>query len=275
MRNLHKHLLIACFGLSVLGIACATKVERVAFEEKPEGTTPTDVPTSTPPGQTTQSTPTGPGPDDGGTDSAGPDTCKRTAPSNKCGVAPQCGCTGTETCDVQDSAGNVACITAGKGAMGVPCATSAGCARGLTCVFGTCHELCGNPGGKCTSPKTSDCIQVKNTGGAAVPNLAVCLVACDLRDATACGGTTGVGTGVCMVDDKGVTDCQAGGTKTAGQTCSPTDDCGPALVCVTSGANSTCRKWCRVGVSADCGGAACNGFSTKVMVGATEYGACP
>lgn len=274
MRTHQKHVLFL-FGLSVLGVACAAKVERTAFEEKPEGTTPGEVPTSAPTGQTTQSTPTSQVPDDAGPDTGGPDTCVRTAPSKKCGIAPQCGCTATETCDVQDSAGNVACITAGKGAMGVPCATSAGCARGLTCMFGTCHELCGNPGGKCTSPKTSDCIAVKNTGGTAVPNLNVCLVSCDLRDATACGGTTAVGTGVCMVDDKGVTDCQTGGTRTQGQVCTPTDDCGPALVCVTSAGNSTCRKWCRVGTN-DCGGAiVCGGFSTKVMVGTTEYGACP
>ncbi|MBS2016544.1 MAG: hypothetical protein JST00_26910 [Deltaproteobacteria bacterium] len=274
MRTFQKHLLFASLALPVLAVACASKVERAAFEEKPPGNTPEEVPTSAPTGQTTQSTPTPQVPEDAGTDSA-VDTCVRTAPSKKCGVAPQCGCTATETCDVQDSAGNVACITAGKGAMGVPCATSAGCARGLTCVFGTCHELCGNPGGKCTTPKTSDCLQVKSTGGAAVPNLAVCLVACDLRDPNACGGTTAVGTGVCMVDDKGVTDCQEGGTRTLGQTCSPTDDCGPALVCVTSGGSSTCRKWCRVGTN-DCGGATvCGGFSTKVMVGTTEYGACP
>ncbi len=273
-----KHLLsVACFALSAIVVgACATAVERTPFEQEPAGTTPTDPPpTNAPPTSTTQSGPTQTQPEAGSPDTAAPDTCKRTAPSNKCGVAPQCGCTAIETCDVQDSAGNVACITAGKGAMGTPCQSSAACGRGMTCSFGTCHELCGNPGGKCTSPKTSDCMQVKLQSGAAVPNLAVCLVSCDLRDPNACGGTTASGTGVCVVDDKGVTDCQEGGTKTNGQACGAGAECGPALVCVTSGTTSTCRKWCRVGTN-DCGGTtACGGFQTKIMVGSTEYGACP
>ena len=164
-----------------------------------------------------------------------PDTCKRTAPSNKCGLVPQCGCTLAETCDVEDSSGNVGCVTAGKAAMGAPCVATAGCALGLTCVFGTCHAFCDNPGSACTAPKTGGCIQVKSAAGAPIPNLTVCRVACDLRDVSACGGTTAAGTGVCMVDDNGATDCATGGTRTVNQTCTPTDECGPGLVCTLTG----------------------------------------
>jgi hypothetical protein len=112
-----------------------------------------------------------------------------------------------------------------------------------------------------------------------VPNYDVCLVKCDLRDANACGGTTAAGTGACLVDDKGNTDCEkTTGTKTENQTCTG-NDCGPGLVCVsvTSGATTTssCKKWCQVG-SADCGtGKTCGGFGTKVIVDSKEYGACP
>jgi hypothetical protein len=211
---------------------------------------------------------------DAGTD--GPsEVCKTTAPSNKCGLVPQCGCTLAETCDVEDGAGNVGCVVAGKAAMGHPCTTTSGCTKGLTCVFGTCHAYCATAGAKCTEPKTGDCFQVKNTSSADVPNLKVCLVACDLRDPSACGGTTAAGTGVCGVDSTGKTDCQSGGTRTVNQACTPTDECGPSLVCVGSAGASTCKKWCRVGTN-DCGGTTvCGSFSTKVMVGATEYGACP
>jgi hypothetical protein len=206
-----------------------------------------------------------------------PDTCVRTAPSKKCGVVPQCGCTLAETCDVEDSSGNVGCVTAGKAPMGAPCLATAGCGVGLTCVFGTCHSFCGNAGTACTAPKTGGCIQVNATGGVAIPNLTVCRVACDLRDVNGCGGTTAAGTGVCMVDSKGNTDCAMGGTHTAGQACTPTDDCGPGLVCTTTGSatTGTCRKWCRVGTN-DCGGTtACSGFGTKVIVKGVEHGACP
>lgn len=277
MQLLHLRSFAVATALAALTalVACSS-AERTPFTEEPPPSSPAEPPTSAPPSKAPQSTPTSTE-GDGGTDAA-VDTCQRTPPSNKCGLVPQCGCTLAETCDVDDAAGNVSCVTAGKAVMGAPCTTTAGCARGLTCSFGTCHSFCANPGGKCTDPKTGACLQVKAAGGAAVPNLAVCQVACDLRDAAGCGGTTAAGTGVCMVDSKGATDCVGvSGAKTLGQVCAPTDDCGPALVCVTTGGatNGNCRKWCRVGTN-DCGGAVvCGGFQTKVMVGTTEYGSCP
>jgi hypothetical protein len=257
-------------------VACASSAERAPFTDDPPATPATEPEQNAPPANTSQQQPVNTEGDASLAPDA-PDTCKRTAPSNKCGLVPQCGCTLAETCDLADSSGGVGCVTAGKAVMGAPCIGTEGCAVGLTCVFGTCHAFCGNPGSACTLPKTGGCLQVKATGGAAIPNLTVCRVACDLRDAAACGGTTAAGTGVCSVDAAGATDCAKGGTRTLGQVCTPTDDCGPALVCAVPGAavNGTCKKWCRVGTN-DCGGAtACNGFGTKVMVGAVEYGACP
>jgi hypothetical protein len=227
------------------------------------------------PSKTTQSSPATTGDPDASVKPDAPDTCVRTAPSKKCGLVPQCGCTLAQTCDVQDSMGNVDCVTAGKAAMGAACIATAGCAVGLTCVFGTCHAYCDNPGSACTGAKLGGCVQVNDQASAAIPHLSVCRVACDLRDLTACGPTSAAGTGVCQVDDKGNTDCAAGGTQAVGQTCSPTADCGPGLVCTTAGAVTSCKKWCRVG-TADCGGTtACNGFQTKIMVSGVEYGACP
>jgi hypothetical protein len=205
------------------------------------------------------------------------DSCLRAPPSLRCGVFPQCGCTLAETCDVQDSDGNVACVTAGKAPMGGACVGTEGCAVGLTCVFGACHPFCDNPGTECAGAGRGACQQVTSTSGRPMTNLTVCQVTCDLRDPRACGGTTAAGTGVCNVSDDGTTDCVAGGIRTVGQTCSPTDDCGPALICaVAAGSTSgVCKKWCRVG-TADCGGTLiCNPFGTKVKVGTVEYGACP
>lgn len=258
--------------------ACSSSTERAPFSSE-DAATPAPLPEqSAPPGDTGQPEPVT-NESDAGAEPDAPDTCKRTAPSNKCGLAPQCGCTLAQTCDLEDSSGNVACVTAGKALMGAPCISTEGCAVGLTCVYGACHAFCDNPGSACTVANAGGCIQVMATGNTPIPNLTVCRVACDLRDANACGGTTAAGTGVCMVDEQGHTDCAAGGTRTVGQTCSPTDDCGPALVCTVTGSatNGTCKKWCRVG-KADCGGTStttCNGFSTKVMVGTVEYGACP
>jgi hypothetical protein len=278
--NLRSALLpFVAVGSIAAAAACGTAVERQPFMEEAPAT-PTQAPEtpeqSSTPGKAPQSGPVATG-DDAGAMPDAPDTCKRTAPSNKCGVVPQCGCTLAETCDVADTSGNVECITAGKAVMGASCLGTAGCAVGLTCVFGTCHAFCGNPGGACTAPKTGACIQAKGQGGVAIPNLSVCRVACDLRDVNACGGTTAAGTGVCQVDDDGATDCASGGTKAAGQACSPTDDCGPGTVCTTSGTATagTCKKWCRVGTT-DCGGTTtCSGFQTKVIVSGVEHGVCP
>jgi len=264
-------------ALAVVSGACSSTPERTPFVDEPTPV-PTAPPTSTPPKPTPQPTP-GETENDGGAEADAPDTCKRTAPSNKCGLVPQCGCATGETCDVDDGAGNVSCVTAGKAAMGTPCTTTAGCAAGLTCVFGTCHAYCDKPGAACTQPKTGACLQVKGQGGTAIPNYAVCLVACDLRDAASCGGTTAAGTGICMLDGQGGTDCAnvAGTPKALNQACAPEDDCAGGLVCVVTGSATTgsCKKWCRVGTN-DCGGTTtCNSFQTKVMVGTTEYAACP
>ncbi len=264
----------AAVGVSLLAACSSTSDRTLGFTED-SGITPTPPPQQTRPDAKIDEPIVDPT-NDGGAEADAPDTCKRTAPSNKCGLAPQCGCTLAETCEVQDGVGAVDCVTAGLAPMGSACVNTAGCARGLTCMYGTCHAYCGNPGSACTAPKTGGCEQVKNTGGTAIPNLSVCRIACDLRDATACGTTSSAGTGVCQVDAAGNTDCAKGGTRTVGQTCTPTDDCGPTLVCagnVTNG--NTCRKWCRVG-TADCGGAvACVAFAPPVVVNGVGYAGCP
>jgi hypothetical protein len=158
--------------------------------------------------------------------------------------------------------------------MGHPCTATAGCALGLTCIFGTCHAYCDEKQA-CSEGGTGACVQIETASGAAVPNLRICRVACALHDPASCGGKTNAGIGVCYVDDNGATDCQEGGPRTENQTCSATQACGPGLVCTTSSSSSTCKRWCRVGQK-DCGtGKTCTGFSTEVKVGDVVYGACP
>ncbi len=264
--------------MAVLG-ACATATDRTPFtNEVPAAATPAEMPEQNPaPAKNPQSTPATTGDNDASTQPDAPDTCVKSAPSNKCGVFPQCGCTLAETCDVPDATGNAECVVAGTAKMGAPCIATAGCAVGLTCLFGTCHAFCGNPGSACTVAKTGSCVQVNDTSSKPVPNLSVCRIACDLRDANACGGTTAAGSGACVLDDKNETDCATAGTVALNGTCGGAVECGAALVCAVAGAATTgsCKKWCRVS-TADCGGTtACGGFGTPLMVGGVQYGACP
>jgi hypothetical protein len=217
----------------------------------------------------------GSGTDSGGNTGSEAGSCQKI--SNACGVDPQCGCSSVETCDL-DSAGNASCVSAGTGALGRACASSASCARGTTCVWGACRPYCSNEGAACTAAGTNVCTQVRLQDGGAIPSFKVCQVDCDLRDPNACGGTNAAGTAGCVHDGQGHTDCERVGTVPENGDCSGQNRCGPGLICVYPTAQPTqlrCKKWCRVGVSADCGGQACTGFTTKAMVGSVEYGACP
>jgi hypothetical protein len=267
---------IALFSLTGAVITCSlacTTETRTPFGAADSGASTEPDPPPVPTTSSTRVTPEKPTPDSGST--VPDEDCKKAAPSNVCGVVPQCGCAAGHTCDVTDTKGTTSCITAGNAPMGQPCTATAGCALGLTCIFGTCHAFCDDPTSACTQPGTGACSQIKMQNDTAVPNLAVCRVACAPHDPASCGGKTNAGIGVCFVDDDGGTDCQAGGSRAEHQTCSPTDECGPALVCTTVSAASTCKRWCRVGQN-DCGtGKTCTGFQTAVTIGTVEYGACP
>lgn len=228
--------------------------------------------------ETTPATPVTPTPDvdSGGGSSVVDDDCKRAAPSLVCGLSPQCGCASTHTCDVVDAQGSVECITAGNATMGQPCTATAGCARGLTCIFGTCHPYCDTPNAQCSVPGTGTCAQVAMQNGMAVPNLAICQIACDLHDPMSCGGETNAGIGACLYDDdRGETDCQLGGTAGKDEACSESTACAPGFVCAMESSRFVCKRWCRMG-QYDCGtGTSCLGFEPAVHVNGVTYGACP
>ena len=254
-------------------VACSSDGTRAPFSDASAGST--GDPEEAPPAPTSNATPVKPTKTSGDAGTGAiDDGCERVSPDDECGVAAQCGCAPTHTCDVADGTGRTRCVTAGTAPMGHPCTATAGCALGLTCIFGTCHAFCDEKMA-CSEPGAGVCTQIETSSGTAIPNLAICRVACDLHDPTSCGGKTNAGIGVCYVDDQGNTDCQEGGRRTENQTCSATQACGPGLVCTTSSSSSTCKRWCRVGQN-DCGsGKTCTGFSTEVKVGGVVYGACP
>ncbi len=210
-------------------------------------------------------------------------TCVKAAPSNKCGVAPQCGCALTETCDVQDNAGNVNCIAAGTAGPGKSCTTTAGCALGSTCIGNACKPYCpagtstDGGGGACGLTGTSTCVQI-GAASTPIPNLKVCRAACDLTNATSCDQANAIPGLVigCDLDSTNQPDCFK--TNSNMGSCLSDGICAPAYVCATlaNDAGSACKKWCKVGPkSATCGGVDCPSFGPKILVNGVEYGACP
>lgn len=268
---------VTAFGAFVAA-ACGDAAPRVGFEdagpEPPAEDAAVPVPTSTATAPRVDASPRPVG--DAAEDDAG--ACARTPPSNRCGLVSQCGCLPSETCDVFDfQEGGVGCVGYGTAALGHPCTSTAGCAKGLACVLGVCKPFCSTPGAACDGADAGACQQIRFTDGTPVPNLTVCRVRCELRTGLGCGGTNAAGTGTCIPDGEGGTDCTQGGAIAEKQACSEARLCAPGLACVSlsTGADE-CRRWCRVGTT-DCGvGRTCSGFTQgKVFVDGVEHGVCP
>jgi hypothetical protein len=177
--------------------------------------------------------------------------CTTVAPSNACGLAPQCGCAANQTCDVTNGAsGAVSCVLAGGGPTGSYCTSTTQCAKGLTCGYNTCRPYCGAAGAACAGAGLGTCTQYYDpAAGTPVTNSKVCTIACDLRSPTAACGSNN-----CIFDTTiNASDCDKSGTKALYDACTRYNDCSQGLSCVDHPLYGfECEKWCRIGGS-DCG----------------------
>lgn len=207
--------------------------------------------------------------DTGSNNDTGTDTCQKAPPSNVCGVYPQCDCSGTQTCEVDQTAldGTSSCITAGSKGIGQACTATVGqCAPGLTCIWGQCHAYCGTEGTLCTQANTNSCINLTDNNQQPIPNLLICHNDCELSDPNSCGG----GAEGCVYFDTDQVDCYPVGTTA---NCNATTSfCPSGQVCLTDQTSYFCLPWCRVGQN-DCKTGTCNALSTTVVNGVT-YGYC-
>jgi hypothetical protein len=205
-------------------------------------------------------------------DTGGPDvidTCVKAPPSNVCGVFPQCDCTASQTCEVdqQKLDGSSSCVSAGTKGIGQACTgTASQCAPGLTCIWGQCHAYCGTDGSKCTNANTNYCLNLTDNSQNPIPNLLICHNDCQLEDPSSCGG----GNEGCVYFDVDKVDCYPVGTT---PNCTATSSLCPAgQVCLTDKTNYFCLPWCRVGQN-DCKTGTCNTLTTLVVNNVT-YGYC-
>lgn len=176
--------------------------------------------------------------------------CTTVAPSNACGLAPQCGCASNQTCDVtNNTTGAVSCVLAGGGTLGSYCTSSTQCAKGFTCGYNTCRPYCATANTACVGAGLGQCTQYYDPAGSPVTNSKVCTVACDLRNPSAACGSNN-----CIFDTTiNQPDCDKSGTGALYDACTRYNDCAQGLSCIDHPFfGFECEKWCRIGQS-DCG----------------------
>lgn len=225
--------------------------------------------------------PSDPSGDDAGNDPSStsdaggsPSSCATAAPSNACGVIPQCGCAASETCDVTKSDGTVACVKAGTVAQGDACDKTKICAGGLTCVGGACRPFCASPNAACAGTGLGQCFTPQiDTKGSTVPNLDVCTIKCDPRNPqTACGKNN------CLwFSGNKESDCRSAGTVSNYGACSSAADCKAGYTCAPYDGSNECEKWCILGKSGECpSSATCvDTFGTSApSSGGSKLGTC-
>lgn len=178
-------------------------------------------------------------------------TCATVPPTNACGLAPQCGCGATQTCDVTNASnGGVSCVLAGGGTLGSFCTSTSQCLKGTTCGYNACRPYCPTIGTACVGAGLGPCAQYYDpVAGTPVPNSKVCSVTCDLRNpSAACGANN------CIWDTTvNAADCDKSGTKAVYAACTRYNDCQQGMACAKHPVfGFECEKWCRIGQN-DCG----------------------
>lgn len=211
----------------------------------------------------------------GGGGTGGTGTCTPPVTGGTCDTFPQCGCTGTQACNVTSEAGTTQCTSAGIVTPYNLCTNLNDCTKGYACVGSACKSYC-ETNTDCTSTG-GVCIQVNFTSGGTskpIPGMKVCSKKCELQNpASACGSGLGCYPDVQAVPPK--TDCAKAGTATTAGAClADSTACAPGYACLSNG---DCKKWCRVGFTSDCGsGKTCAGWNppNQIVIDGITYGVC-
>lgn len=205
-------------------------------------------------------------------------TTDATACASPCGLAPQCGCSATQTCDVSATDGARSCVGAGVAPAGRGCLGTFECARGLVCVSGVCREPCAAPGSACGGPSQGACREYpKSDADAGSVSVAACGVVCDYTNEGSCGFKPGdlAASGCVFREDTGTAECtKVRDVQLQSGVCERDAECGAGRVCIaTSMGFRTCRRLCRPGDPNACGG--CGPFPTPRVVAGVTFGYCP
>lgn len=207
-----------------------------------------------------------------------PDASDGAACETPCGLAPQCGCLATQTCDL-DGTGARACVSAGTTKAGAACLSTRECAAGLVCGNAVCRAPCAAAGTSCTGDRAGACkeyAQSTSDGGTSSVTYTACAVTCAYDKEDSCGFRKGdLLAAACVYQPStGTAECEkVRNVQLQSGLCNADAECGAGRVCVAGSGFSSCRRLCKVGDASACGG--CGGFTPPRVVGGVTYGFCP
>ncbi len=191
-------------------------------------------------------------------------------------TSPQCGCANGQKCSL-DGQGLRVCIADGNVAVGQSCIGPI-CMAGSMCLgnqtFANCKKFC-NTDSECSAPGGLCIIQVDDGNGGSYKET-WCSENCDPVSGTGCP----LATGKCEIGQESTppnrffTTCLQAGSGVQGQTCNLITDCASGYGCINYNNQDVCAKWCKTS-SPSCPGATnCATFTTPMLIGSLEYGAC-
>ncbi len=214
----------------------------------------------------------------GGGDTCAEDPCKL--------VAPQCGCDPGLKCTWAND--NRSCVADGTAAIGEVCSGAMACAAGGHCLtvapLSLCKKYCDSDD-DCSQPGGLCALQVTNTATNMPYAQKWCSDNCDLVSSVGCdavGSKCELGR-----EQQGMmrwfTLCYPTGAGVQGDPCADgsgqadTRLCAEGYSCTGLDANMNpiCLKWCNYTSMQGCDlGTTCSPFSTPVIIGTIQYGAC-
>jgi hypothetical protein len=206
---------------------------------------------------------------------------ERCAPlaGNPCDVAPQCGCTSGQACQLLETGnGATECTASGSIAVGRACALNRDCVKGASCVSGLCAPYC-ETRADCGSVRFVDCFGLFGVDGERVEGARACTLGhCNPKDPQNRAGdpdfTACVATDTCAPLSEGEvaggTTCIAAGTVGIGARCQALTDCVPGAYCTPweEGGPAFCSKYCFRDES--CGAKTCGVFSLPLSVATSD-----
>ncbi|HUH04729.1 MAG TPA: hypothetical protein VML75_22185 [Kofleriaceae bacterium] len=215
-------------------------------------------------------------------------------PKQPCSLAPQCGCSASQACDLKGSelsTGGTECRAVNTaGTETSTCSAPESCAAGYVCLGtpGHCRRWCAGDG-DCTGAGALCLLQVTYSGGD-VPGAVTCSKSCDpvgTVNPTGCPPSDATTRWGCHIfaddpdgtfgngDERFLTDCTTAPLTGGGDgvACTSNSNCAPGYDCINVGTNQ-CKQTCIYGGGVCAVGTCVRFAEPRPVIGGVEYGVC-